>query len=487
MRPIYEGNSAVLQSPTGTGKSLCILLPMLTRLLERMQQRPRAGLRMLMLVPSPVLQLQMAGWTCELLGERLAKMVRVLRRDVYFGTADLAPITIATPRQVLDYIEDEKESKDWRQVLGHLDMLVFDEADRTFDPWTRRQRFVRGVLGEAKEPGQILLETIAAESERTRRREPVQIVAASATINRKTERSLRFCANQDFLLIRAAGQPIETTTGAAVDDGGQYGDGTSALPPGLVHTLRVPIEDKPFHANYQGVLSLTARTIYELESHRTLVIVCNSQKVGKCPASVYPRSRVESWLRSRMLEAGGYAVEGVQSVVEASAANWRFGGGGVSEYKQVIVGDKREMRGLHIENIDAVVLVGCPESCGEYIHAAGRTSRYHFGSPKHRGGSVVTICPDSVAHKIFSWAKLAGFKVVEEPADERHPRFDATWPEGDKVPLPAQDDPGAYQGVSSDDELEALGPEGAPGYGDEPEGTDPYGPDDSLAATGAFG
>ncbi|CAE7667603.1 unnamed protein product [Symbiodinium pilosum] len=82
---------------------------------------------------------------------------------------------------------------------------------------------------------------------------------------------------------------------------------------------------------------------------------------------------------------------------------------------QVIVASSQEIRGIHLDFVEAVVLIGEPESIDDYMHAAGRTCRYQPGSPEPEEGMVVSIVDDDVATKILKWSEISGFKLVEVP------------------------------------------------------------------------
>eukprot|EP00435_Cladocopium_sp_Y103_P036194 s2_g9.t1 len=230
---IYSGESCCIQAPTGTGKTLCYLLPMLQRFGEKATSN--RGLRFLILVPTAALQTQTAALARALLGEGLAENVSLLRRDV--DNSSPSNIVVATPRQIQELLDTPLTQATWRRAMGYLDMVVVDEADRLVNKWTMHQRRVR-FLEQKVDPAVIVLKAIEFETTKAGRRDDWQLVAASATMSRRTHRNLKFSAGIDLTLIRAPGS--DHWEAADKPNLGQYGDGTTNWPEGLRHRCRVP-------------------------------------------------------------------------------------------------------------------------------------------------------------------------------------------------------------------------------------------------------
>ena len=60
-------------------------------------------------------------------------------------------------------------------------------------------------------------------------------------------------------------------------------------------------------------------------------------------------------------------------------------------------------RGLHFDAVDAVFILGMPDSPATYLHLAGRTGR----QPVLKG-TVVTICPGKAHEQLLGWSKRLG-------------------------------------------------------------------------------
>lgn len=422
MSRIYDGESCCIHAPTGTGKTLCYLLPLLQRFTEEAARAPARGLRFLILVPTAVLQVQTVALARALLGPGKAENVTLMRRDAD-NTSEPSNIVVATPRHIRDLLDEPMTQPLWLRALGQLDWVVVDEADQLVDKWHRVQR--KKAIREGRVlPAVALLKEIELQTTKAGRRDEWQLVGATATLNRRTFRNVKYSAGIDLALIRAAGSTIPEAE--AQETGGQYGDGTTGWPDKLRHRVRVPI---PFR--FPKVMSVAAKTIYELEAKRVLVVLATTGRGGRAPSSEYGRSLVLSQLRFRLEDLDDASEQGrlddgrffqvisISEAIEAAAKLWSSEGSRQrvrdERHCQVIVAAAQEIRGMHLDFIDAVVLIGDPNNISDYMHAAGRTCRYQPGSAEPLEGTVVSIVEDSVANKMMKWSNLSGFKLVEVP------------------------------------------------------------------------
>ena len=73
-------------------------------------------------------------------------------------------------------------------------------------------------------------------------------------------------------------------------------------------------------------------------------------------------------------------------------------------------------RGLHIDDVDAVFLVGRPASAASYLHLAGRVGRSlpAQGEVTIRPGTVVSLCTNGSAKELEKWTKQIGGTPAEE-------------------------------------------------------------------------
>lgn len=76
----------------------------------------------------------------------------------------------------------------------------------------------------------------------------------------------------------------------------------------------------------------------------------------------------------------------------------------------VLVTGEDTVRGMHLDELDTVVVAGRPKTPDEYIHIAGRAGR--AGKP----GSVVNILSYDQASALKSWESMLGISFI--PIDE---------------------------------------------------------------------
>lgn len=125
---IMKGGDLRASSQTGSGKTAAFLLPALMRLTQAKDKR---GPRVMILVPTRELALQLAAETAKL-GRSLNLVTVVLYGGVPYPVqnrqlAKNYDILIATPGRLIDHMEQK------RVHLNNIEMFILDEADRMLD------------------------------------------------------------------------------------------------------------------------------------------------------------------------------------------------------------------------------------------------------------------------------------------------------------------------------------------------------------------
>ena len=124
---VLSGQDLIGCAETGTGKTAAFLLP----IIQKISERSRPGIRVLVLAPTRELALQIQKNYCELnrvKGNRSA--IAIGGANIRTQMADLrrgAAVLIATPGRLLDLTERGAVN------LSTIEVLVLDEADRMLD------------------------------------------------------------------------------------------------------------------------------------------------------------------------------------------------------------------------------------------------------------------------------------------------------------------------------------------------------------------
>jgi ATP-dependent RNA helicase RhlE len=124
---VLSGRDLIGCAETGTGKTAAFLLP----LIQKMNERARPGIRVLVLAPTRELALQIQRNYVEFNGVKTNRSVNVIGgANIREQLAELrrgAAVLIATPGRLLDLIERKAVT------LSGIEFLVLDEADRMLD------------------------------------------------------------------------------------------------------------------------------------------------------------------------------------------------------------------------------------------------------------------------------------------------------------------------------------------------------------------
>ncbi len=134
--PFMRGRDVVATAPTGTGKTLAFLLPLLSRLsLPAKGSGP--GPRAIILSPTRELGEQLWNVARDVFAGKKMRAVRMLGGEPYAaqnkalqGPLDLV---IATPGRLIDHLDSD------RMAMFRLETLIIDEADRMLDVGFRQQ------------------------------------------------------------------------------------------------------------------------------------------------------------------------------------------------------------------------------------------------------------------------------------------------------------------------------------------------------------
>lgn len=144
--PLLEGEDVVMQAPTGSGKSLAFLIP----LVERLAGRPAPGPRGLVVCPTRELATQVHA---VFLGLDSGLKTALLYGGTGYATQNAAlkagaDVVVGTPGRVLDMIGKRL------LTLSRVEYLVLDEADEMLDAGFAPD--VERILGLTYEPQTVM-------------------------------------------------------------------------------------------------------------------------------------------------------------------------------------------------------------------------------------------------------------------------------------------------------------------------------------------
>jgi len=326
---LLAGGDWEITAHTGSGKTLAYLLPALQRLLaseprENPYRQPRP--RLLVLAPTRELTAQIFGVARSLIdatslhaalitgGEDFGQQKKRLKRN--------PEIVVATPGRLLEHLE--KESTD----LGHLDILVLDEADRILD-----MGFRDDVLAIAR----------ACNEDR-------QSVMLSATLYRKGLGGIR-----RELLNRPRNIVVNT-----VREKNESIEHRIVLADDLDHKMRLATALLTQREYGKALLFVNTRQHAEVLAH---ALRKRQTKPRKKPSPRWGEGLGEG-LRVALLH-GEIPHDERKRVLKL------FSEGRV----QALVATDVAARGLDIRGVDLVVNFDLPRSGDDYAHRSGRTGR----------------------------------------------------------------------------------------------------------------
>ena len=326
---VLRGGDVWASAQTGSGKTAAFVLPILQRLSGSPSGRPRV-VRALILVPTRELAAQI-GESIEAYGRHLPVP---LKTEIVFGGVSLNPQMMALRGGADLVVATPGRLLDLVKRnalhLSGVETLVLDEADRLFN------------LGFADELARVLARLPARR----------QNLLFSATFPPAVE-ALAAKLLRDPWRIQAEAAPT-----------------ASATPAATIHQRAIEV-DQPQRTQ------LLLHLIREHGWSRVLVFV----------ATKYSAGHVAEKLRKAGLRAEPFHGELSQGTRTANLAAFQ------AQHLQVLVATDVAARGLHIDELPAVVNYDLPRSPVDYLHRIGRTGR-----AGESGVAVSFISADNHAH-----------------------------------------------------------------------------------------
>merc|ERR1719162_2562177 len=474
---LRKGNSALLHAETGSGKTLCYLLP----LVAQMCGDDYNGGTGLILTPTRELAAQVAGVVQALTPPGMVRFVAYPSNlDLNLNSMDLAKEDSST-RHLIDagnnelgggntkpriivasaktiqlslFGDDSSSSKSGdddnsnaalmapttkpnaRAFLQSISYLVLDEADRILasrvDRSSKSKRYKRH-----ERPGAIVTASIAR-----RTLGQVQVVAASATVGRGLRREMARVLG----LVPSDCPPVlrggdhDDASGSKDNNSAKEEDGNGAVRravtvPSSVQHFVLPcagegggallstaaLAIRHISSTSTSTTPTTTSTTSTISSHKILVVLtrtCGMRTKDAIGALRHLgiRSDVSSLADAlddnhgdggpKGLVAAHRQASGVTGLGQNCYTNTNTDNENENDSGYVLVTTEDSIRGLHLDGLDTVIVVGRTAGPDEYSHVAGRTGR------AGNKGSVINVLEYEHVPRLNGWENMLGVSFV---------------------------------------------------------------------------
>lgn len=416
------GESMCLHAPTGSGKTLAMLLPSLFGTFWSGRGKPGA---LLVVVPSRELVTQHARLAEQLLGQAPTCVTSSTTGDEA-GLARVAQAletsrcVVATPRELCKALEYQPDL--YVEFASRIQALVLDELDLLMP--SRKYAGARETRWQdrGQHPTEGLAKLVAKRAS-----EYLQVLAGSATLDKDAKVKLERCLKGSLVDV-----PLRVVT---IDDKpfaleSKVTERTTLIPRTIAHKY-VAI---PKTADRDGYVQVIQRTLNVAKPRNALVFVCSASGLKVRPVDSALRARgVKSsvlgdvlWpssARNRRRTAHREIRHGREDNrndrrPDAQAGPQPLTADAADRLAErlkaatrdnpcVFLADQAVTRGLHLDAVDLVIVVGQPYNADTYLHLAGRTGRDPLGDADQEG-TVVTLATMRDLRTLQAWLKDLG-------------------------------------------------------------------------------
>ncbi len=332
---IMKNKNLVIQSETGTGKTLAYLLPVYAR-----NDPPLRGMQVIVLAPTHELAMQVHRQVGELSkNSGLALSSAVIFGDVNIKTQieklrEKPQIIIGTAGRIIELIQKKK-------ISAHtIKTIVIDEADKMLDVNNveRVKTIIKAVMRDT------------------------QILMVSASISEKT---LKIAAE-----IAGAYELIKTAQ-------------TPKIPENIRHIYVV--------SEQRDKIETLRKLINALNPKRAIAFINSAMEIDVATEKLkYHSMRAES-------------IHGASTKEARKSTLADFASGKL----QVLIASDLAARGLHFEDVEAIISLSMPEDPLDYLHRSGRTGR------GQAPGVSVSIVTNRELPLIRKYQNAFGIRITE--------------------------------------------------------------------------
>ncbi|XP_019362440.1 PREDICTED: ATP-dependent RNA helicase DDX51 [Gavialis gangeticus] len=383
----YQPSDICVSAPTGSGKTLSFVIPVVQTLLERAVCQVRA----LAVLPTKELAQQVSrvfniytdgtGLKVVLItGQKsFTKEQETLVQRTVMGYSSLADIVVATPGRLVDHIDQTPGFS-----LRQLRFLIIDEADRMIDDmhqnWLHQvvkaafraeEDSPSSVLFQRTEPGPVTAASLCCPQI------PLQKLLFSATLTRNPEKLQQLGLYQPRLFTSVYSEKQASSDGPVAE---QNAEKKYTLPEGLSqYYVPCNLNSKPlFLLHFMLTMKFTRVLCFtnsKETSHRLFLLVraFGGVNVAEFSSRLTPSERQKTL---KVFEQGKI---------------------------QLLISTDATARGIDIKGVKYVINYDAPQFIRTYIHRVGRTAR------AGRAGLAFTMLLKVQEQKFLQMLRDAGF------------------------------------------------------------------------------
>ncbi len=449
-----KGASLIMHAETGSGKTLAYLLPITEQLwAEQLSgvvadgqfEEEGVGGYAFIMTPTRELAAQVAGVAMVLAPPGTVRMVSRPTNLMSDGLKDRGEETfggrldkgdgrtkprlfIGSAKAIMHSLYGDGKmpaspttKPEATQMLKNIRWVVLDEVDRLLDiKKTHNGPSGKGGYSSRHEKPAAIVTAAVARLTFGR----AQIVAASATVGRSLKRELA-----RVLGLPPQESPQVVRANDNLKDEEDYTEEEKSVP-GTHVERAVTIPDTVKHyvtaVDTSSTGKLLTHAVYVLKglqksgTKRILMVLtkgCGVNTQNAVGALKHFQCQPEPMSLLDVLEADGTdrMIEVHREVTGATGIGESYFGG-KEEVKEedvdkgyLLVTGEDTVRGLHLDGLDVVLVVGRPQGPDEYIHIAGRTGR------AGRSGKVISVLSDQHAAAVTRWEKMlsVNFEAID--------------------------------------------------------------------------
>jgi superfamily II DNA/RNA helicase len=444
--PLTSGLSCILHAQTGSGKTLAYLLPLLKRLLKNDGDIDLTPLQGLIVVPSKELAVQVAADITALLSksrELDSSAVELCLKTSRNGFDKVrAPIVVGTPFKILDALKASSP-----QLIENMNYLVLDEVDRLLTSLSKYATSDEKREARNEANPTIELVNLLVQAKIKANLPQMQVVAASATVGRpmvteKQEKVPISTASVDGEeSLDDLERMLEATMGTVSSKGSSGSKAQSGstrkigIPTGIRHRLVLTRDDSnelnrkvsSAKEKWVGECSFAKRGLLfvprpddvkqilgmlqfwgvkeAVNLQEALGIEVDSEVHQKVPAwqkknlasTKVPTENIAKTVEDKANESSELVMKAARSRLGATS---RLISSGEESKRDLFVLPVSGSRGLHLQDVEYVIILQPPKTMDEYLHMAGRTAR---AGNKVATGTVISLVNFDELKRMQSW------------------------------------------------------------------------------------